>query len=70
MAKWIEGTVVGQRQWTDRLFSLQVDADVGSFEPGQWAKLAQPVIFDGRNLYDPAVVKAHGFEYHPIGRRT
>jgi UDPglucose 6-dehydrogenase len=34
------------------------------------AKLAQPVIFDGRNLYDPAVVKAHGFEYHPIGRRT
>jgi UDPglucose 6-dehydrogenase len=34
------------------------------------AKLAHPVIFDGRNLYDPAVVKAHGFEYHPIGRRT
>jgi UDPglucose 6-dehydrogenase len=34
------------------------------------AKLAQPVIFDGRNLYDSAVVKAHGFEYHPIGRRT
>jgi ferredoxin--NADP+ reductase len=43
MAKWIEGTVVGQKQWTDRLFSLQVDADVGSFEPGQWAKLALPV---------------------------
>jgi len=34
------------------------------------ARLAHPVIFDGRNLYDPAVVKAHGFEYHPIGRRT
>jgi UDPglucose 6-dehydrogenase len=34
------------------------------------AKLASPVIFDGRNLYDPAVVKAHGFEYFPIGRRT
>jgi UDPglucose 6-dehydrogenase len=30
--------------------------------------LRQPVIFDGRNLYDPAVVRAHGFEYHPIGR--
>ena len=43
MAKWIEGTVVGQKQWTERLFSLQVDADVGSFEPGQWAKLALPV---------------------------
>ena len=34
------------------------------------AKLAAPVIFDGRNLYDPAMVKAQGFEYFPIGRRT
>jgi UDPglucose 6-dehydrogenase len=32
--------------------------------------LASPVIFDGRNLYDPAVVKAQGLEYYPIGRRT
>ena len=30
--------------------------------------LRQPVIFDGRNLYDPAVVASHGFEYHAIGR--
>jgi ferredoxin--NADP+ reductase len=43
MAKWIEGTVVGQKQWTERLFSLQVDAEVGAFEPGQWVKLALPV---------------------------
>lgn len=43
MGKWIEGTVVGQKQWTDRLFSLQVDAEVGGFEPGQWTKLALPV---------------------------
>jgi UDPglucose 6-dehydrogenase len=34
------------------------------------AKLAAPLIFDGRNLYDPAMVKAQGFEYFPIGRRT
>jgi UDPglucose 6-dehydrogenase len=34
------------------------------------ARLGAPVIFDGRNLYDPAVVKAQGFEYHAIGRRT
>jgi UDPglucose 6-dehydrogenase len=32
--------------------------------------LASPVIFDGRNLYDPAVVKTQGLEYYPIGRRT
>ena len=30
--------------------------------------LRQPVIFDGRNLYDPAVVAGHGFEYYAIGR--
>lgn len=31
--------------------------------------LRQPVIFDGRNLYDPAVPRSHGLEYHAIGRR-
>ena len=30
--------------------------------------LRSPVIFDGRNLYDPAVVRSHGLEYFPIGR--
>ncbi|HKX39418.1 MAG TPA: UDP-glucose/GDP-mannose dehydrogenase family protein [Burkholderiales bacterium] len=34
------------------------------------AKLKAPAIFDGRNLYDPAVLKELGFEYFPIGRRT
>jgi UDPglucose 6-dehydrogenase len=32
--------------------------------------LKSPVIFDGRNLYEPAVVKSHGLEYFPIGRLT
>ena len=31
-------------------------------------RLATPVIFDGRNLYEPAAVRAQGFEYFPIGR--
>jgi UDPglucose 6-dehydrogenase len=30
--------------------------------------LKQPVIFDGRNLYDPVSLRARGFEYHAIGR--
>ena len=30
--------------------------------------LKTPVIFDGRNLYEPAVVRGHGLEYYPIGR--
>ena len=32
------------------------------------AALQHPVIFDGRNLYDPEVVKRHGFVYYAIGR--
>jgi UDPglucose 6-dehydrogenase len=31
--------------------------------------LRTPAIFDGRNLYDPAMVRALGFEYFPIGRK-
>ncbi len=32
------------------------------------AALKTPVIFDGRNLYDPALVRAQGIEYEPVGR--
>src|SRR5213080_4004830 len=30
--------------------------------------LRRPIIFDGRNLYDPEVMREHGFTYLPIGR--
>jgi UDPglucose 6-dehydrogenase len=33
-------------------------------------KLKTPAIFDGRNLYDPAVMKTQGFEYYAIGRKA
>ena len=32
------------------------------------AELKQPLIVDGRNLYDPALVRGMGFEYLAIGR--
>jgi len=32
------------------------------------ATLKYPVIFDGRNLYDPKLVRAMGIDYFPIGR--
>ena len=32
------------------------------------ASLKNPVIFDGRNLYDPKWVRGMGFEYLAIGR--
>ena len=33
------------------------------------AMLKTPVIFDGRNMYEPAKVREHGLEYFAIGRR-
>ncbi|MBI1396082.1 MAG: nucleotide sugar dehydrogenase [Betaproteobacteria bacterium] len=30
--------------------------------------LRAPVIFDGRNMYDPSIVRSYGLEYHAIGR--
>ena len=32
--------------------------------------LVQPVIFDGRNIYDPAELAELGFEHRAIGRPT
>jgi UDPglucose 6-dehydrogenase len=48
----------------------------------EWAEFRSPdfallkrtlktaAIFDGRNLYDPAMMKSLGFEYFPIGRKV
>ena len=30
--------------------------------------LKTPIVFDGRNLYEPASMRELGFEYYPIGR--
>ena len=32
--------------------------------------MAVPLIFDGRNLFEPSDVAARGFEYHSVGRST
>lgn len=32
-------------------------------------KIKAKIIFDGRNMYDPKVVKSAGLEYRPIGRK-
>jgi UDPglucose 6-dehydrogenase len=33
-------------------------------------KLSNPVIFDGRNIYDPTLMAGFGLEYHSIGRAS
>ena len=31
-------------------------------------KMATPIVFDGRNLFDPMTMATLGFDYHSIGR--
>ncbi|MEY3485686.1 MAG: hypothetical protein RLZZ586_1413, partial [Pseudomonadota bacterium] len=33
-------------------------------------KMKTPIIFDGRNLYEPQTMKELGFEYQGIGRHN
>lgn len=42
MSRWVKGTVVGKRLWTDRLVSLQVEAPAVTFVAGQFGRLALP----------------------------
>jgi len=37
--RWCEGRVHALRQWTDRLFSIQLEADIDPFVAGQFTKL-------------------------------
>ena len=46
---------------------LKEGAAVADFEAIK-AALRTPVVFDGRDLYEPALMAAFGFEYHCIGR--
>src|SRR5262245_127459 len=43
MQKWVEGTVTAQKRWGERLFSLNVEAEISPFEAGQFGKLALAV---------------------------
>lgn len=51
MSKWIEGTVVGLRQWTDDLYSVQLKADISPFTAGQFTRLAMEI--DGKIVARP-----------------
>lgn len=41
-AKFVEGRVVALKPWTERLYSIQVDAAVEPFRAGQFGRLALP----------------------------
>ena len=52
--------------------ALVVATEWNEFRRPDWARvraaLTQPVVFDGRNLYDPEGMARRGFEYHSVGR--
>lgn len=49
--RWVQGTVVAQKHWTDTLLSLQVEAELMDFEAGQFIKLALEI--DGELVARP-----------------
>jgi len=64
----------------DNAYDATLDADAvvivtewREFRTPDWdelrTRMKTPVVFDGRNLFAPAMVKVQGFEYYAIGRR-
>jgi len=43
MTAWVDGQVVKRIDWHESLFSIQVKADIGAFQAGQFVKLALPL---------------------------
>lgn len=59
MEGWIEGTVVENKHWNQRLCSLRIRADLPPFEAGQFLRLALEV--DGKLMARPySLVNAPG----------
>ena len=49
--KFVSGTVIENKHWTDTLYSLKVDAKIESFTPGQFGRLALDI--DGKRIARP-----------------
>jgi len=51
MAGWLDGVVVENRQWTERLFSLRFSAPLAGFRAGQFVRVALDI--DGEQVARP-----------------
>jgi len=51
MSKWLNGTVLENRRWTDELTSLKIDAPLGTFNPGQFVRVGLEI--DGEIVARP-----------------
>ena len=53
----------------DALLILTEWEEFASLDLARLRKLLKyPIVIDGRNLYDPAVMAQHGFTYYSVGR--
>ena len=70
MSKWLDGRVVGQKRWNERLCSLQVAAPLGRFEAGQFTRLALDVagerIARPYSLVNPPGAEPQEFYYNVV----
>ena len=65
MSSWVEGRVAGRRQWSDSLFSLQVDAPQLTFVAGQFARIALPAPPESK---EPMIGRPYSFVNPPTAQ--
>jgi ferredoxin--NADP+ reductase len=59
MAGWLDGVVVENRQWSERLFSLRINSPLAGFKAGQFVRVALDI--DGERVARPySLVNAPG----------
>ena len=46
-SSWVTGKVLENFQWSKRLLSLRIEADIGDFKAGQFVRLQVPLEIDG-----------------------
>ena len=53
--------------------ALIVATEWHQYRRPEWSRVTEalrtPIVFDGRNLFNPHHMEAAGFEYYPIGRK-
>jgi len=65
MADWLDGKIIEKIRWNDRLFSLRLRSDLGSFLAGQFVRVALDI--DGERVARPySLVNKPGDEYLEI----
>ena len=65
MSSWVEGRVAGRRQWSDSLFSLQVEAPQLTFVAGQFARIALPAPPESK---EPMIGRPYSFVNPPTAQ--